>query len=127
MEKRRVLLICSQHLFGESLERVLRGAEDVELIGPWEMQEDVCCQIGDIHPHVVIVADEDPQSDRVTHLTTAIIEQYPDLSVVRAGLTENVFRIFSTHLLPARGIDLLEAIRGLPDWEQKKSKATEDQ
>ena len=120
MEKRRVLLICSQHLFGESLERVLRAAEDVELIGPWSMQEAACDRIAEIHPHVVIVADENPLSDAVTHLTTAIIEEYPELSVVRAGLTENVFRIFSTHLLPARGIDLLETIRALPDWEQKK-------
>lgn len=126
MEKRRVLLVCSEHLLGESLENVLRAADDVELIGPWKLQEDICCRIAETHPHVVIVADEDPQSDAVTHLTTAIIEAYPDLSVIRAGLTENVFRVSTTHLLPASGADLLETIRGLPAWEPEKSGETKD-
>lgn len=126
MEKRRVLLVCSQHLLGESLENVLRGAEDVELLGPWNMEESICTRIAETHPHVVIVADEDLQSDAVTHLATMIIEQYPDLSVIRAGLTENVFRVSSTHLLPARGVELLETIRGLPAWEQRKPSQPED-
>jgi chemotaxis response regulator CheB len=121
MEKRRVLLVCSQHLFGESLEKVLSTAEDVELIGPWEPEGDVCGRIGQAHPNVVVVADENPQRDEITHLTTAIIERFPELSVIRVGLTEKVGRVFSTHLLPARGTDLLDTIRRLPAWEQMKS------
>ncbi len=117
MQKQRVLLICSQHLFGESMETILRAAEDVELIGPWDLGEDICQRIAAAHPNVVVIADEDPQSEAVTHLTAAIIEQYPELSVIRTGLNENVFRVFSTHTLPARGADLLETIRNLPPMD----------
>ena len=114
MEKRRVLLVCSEHLFGESVEAVLRAAEDVELVGPWKPGEDVCQRIEESRPNVVVIADEESQDEAVAHLTAAIIERYPELSVIRAGLNENVFRIFSTHSLPARGADLLETIRNLP-------------
>ncbi len=114
MHKQRVLLICSQHLFGESMETILRAAEDMELVGPWGLSEDVCQRIGEARPNAVVIADEDPQCEAVAHLTAAIIEQYPELSVIRTGLNESVFRVFSTHSLPARGADLLETIRNLP-------------
>jgi len=114
MPKQRVLLICSGHLFGESMETVLRAAEDVELVGPWELGGEVCQRIEETRPNVVVIADEEAQDEAVAHLTAAILERYPELSVIRAGLDENVFRIFSTHSLPARGADLLETIRNLP-------------
>ncbi len=126
MEKRYVLLVCSQNLLGESLERVLRTAQDVELIGPYGLEQDICSRIAEDRPDVVIVADEDPQNDAVSSLTTRIIEQYPDLSVIRVGLNENVLRVFSTHLFPARGTDLLETIRTTPAWERAKSQETRD-
>jgi chemotaxis response regulator CheB len=127
MEKRRVLLICSQNLFGESLEAVLRAADDVELLGPWDMQECICERIAQSHPHVVIIADENTQSIASIHLTTAILEQFPHLSVMCAGLSENVVRVFLTHLLPARGADLLGAIRSLPALEEMTTKEAADQ
>lgn len=114
MEKRRVLLVCSQHLFGESMEMILRAEADVELIGPWDVEGDVCQQIPEARPHVVVIVEEDSQSERTAHLTAAIIERHPELSIIRAGLTENVFRVFSTHSVPARGTDLIETIRSLP-------------
>jgi DNA-binding NarL/FixJ family response regulator len=126
MQKRRVLLICSEGLFGEGMERVLRAAEDVELIGPYGLQDGFRSEITETHPSVVIIADEDSQSEAVTHLTQAIIEQSPALSVICAGLTENVVRVFSTYLLPARGIDVLETIRTLPAGERLNSSETKD-
>lgn len=114
MPTRRVLLVCSQDLFGESLETILRAAGDVELIGPWDMDRSVCQRISEVRPDAVIVADDNPQNTDTAFLTSAIVEQYPELSVIRAGLTENVVRVFSTHLVPARGSDLIETIRSLP-------------
>ncbi|HUH98510.1 MAG TPA: hypothetical protein VLZ89_14185 [Anaerolineales bacterium] len=119
MQKRRILLACSQHLFGESLEKILRSAQDIDLIGPCELNDDICGRIAEIHPDSVLVVDEDPQNDSLIHLTTLIMERYPELSVMRADLTENVVRVFSTHLLPARGTDLLQTIRNLPVRGQK--------
>ncbi len=109
----RVVLICSNRLFGESMERVLRAGE-VELIGPWDLSEDICARIGEVQPNVVVVADEDARGEESVRLTTAIMEQYPELPVIRTGLTENVVRVHSTYILPARGADLLETIRNLP-------------
>lgn len=126
MQKRRVLLICSEGLFGEGMETVLRAAEDVELIGPCTLKDGVGNQIAEMHPNVVFIADEDFQSDAVSQLTKAIIEQSPELSVICAGLTENVVRVFSTYLLPARGIDVLETIRALPAGERVNSSEPKD-
>ncbi len=126
MQKRRVLLICSEGLFGEGMETVLRAAEDVELIGPCSLHDGIGSQIEETHPNVVFIADEDSRSAEVNHLAQAIIEQAPGLSVICAGLTENVVRVFSTYLLPARGIDVLETIRTLPAGERTKSAEPKD-
>ena len=112
MSKPRVLLICSQHLFGESMEMILRAEKDVELVGPWNLgDKDICERLVEASPSVVVIADENLQSEVAAELTKSIIEQCPNLSVIRTGLSENVLRIVSTHTLPARGDNLLETIR----------------
>ena len=112
MSKPRVLLISSQHLFGESIETILRAEKDVEMIGPWHLNDpNICERLVEAHPSVVVIADENLQSETAAELTKVIIEKYPELSVIRAALNENVFRIFSTRTLPARGDNLLETIR----------------
>ncbi len=114
MPKRRVLLVCSQNLFGESVETILRAESEVEVIGPWDLEEEVCSKIAEASPSVVLIVDEDLQSEASARLTSAIMEAYPKLPIIRAGLTENIVRVHSTHILPARGTDLLETIRNLP-------------
>lgn len=114
MPKHRVLLVCSQHLFGESMETILRAEADVELIGPWGLGEEVCSRITEASPSVILIVDDDSQSEATTSLTLAIMETHPEIPIIRAGLTENIVRVLSTHLLPARGTDLLETIRNLP-------------
>ncbi len=125
MPQHRVLLICSQHLFGESMEKILRAEADVDLIGPWSLGEDVLEWIAGVHPDVIVLADMDPQSESLTYLTSAIIEKYPDISVIRAGVTENVVHVHSTHILPARGADLLETIRNLPAHKSSNERSNE--
>ncbi|GAB1470885.1 hypothetical protein MASR2M66_17630 [Chloroflexota bacterium] len=115
MPKRRVLLVCSQYLFGESMETVLRAETDVDLIGPWGLGEEVCSRLTEASPDVILIVDDDSQSQAGADLTSAIMEAYPEIPIIRAGLTENVFRVFSTHTLPARGTDLIETIRNLPE------------
>lgn len=111
MHKSCVLLICSQHLFGESMETILRAEKEVELIGPWSLgDQDICKRVIEVSPSVIVIADEDMQNKVAAELKNAIIEQYPEILVICTGLNKNVFRIFSTHTVPARGVDLLEAI-----------------
>ncbi|MEW6085717.1 MAG: hypothetical protein AB1607_14085 [Chloroflexota bacterium] len=94
------------------METILRAEKEVELIGPWSLgDQDICERMLEVSPSVIVIADHDLQSKVAAELTNAIIEQYPEISVIRTGLNKNVFRIFSTHTVPARGEDLLEAIR----------------
>lgn len=112
MSKPRILLISSQHLFGESMETLLRAEQDIDVVGTWNLSEpEICRRLGELRPSVVMIADEHLQGEEATKLTQSILEQYPEVSVIRTGLSENIFRIFSTHTLPARGSDLLENIR----------------
>lgn len=112
MSKSRILLISSQHLFGESMETILRADKEIELIGSWNLNEqDICSRVFEERPSVVVIADENLQSETAAEMTKTIIEQHPEISVIRTALNENVFRIVSTHTLPARGDNLLETIR----------------
>lgn len=124
MSKPRVLLISSQHLFGESMETVLRAEKEVELIGPWNLgDQDIYGRLVEASPSVIVIADENLQNETAAELTKTIIEQYPEISVIRTGLSENVFRIVSTHTLPARGDSLLETIRGFVNPTQETDKS----
>jgi DNA-binding NarL/FixJ family response regulator len=126
MPKPRILLVTSQHLFGESMETILRAESDMELVGPWNLgDQDLCGRLQDIHPSVVVIADENLQSKAATELTQSIIERYPELTVIRTALNDNVFRTFSTHTLPARGADLLDTIRSCVVWTGKTAKSDE--
>jgi chemotaxis response regulator CheB len=123
MSKQRVLLVCSQHLFGESMETILRAEAGVELIGPWDLGVEVCPRITEASPDVVLIVDEDSQSEASVNLTSAIMEMYPELPIIRVDLTENIFHVFSAHTFPARSADLIEAIMNLPGespWGRSK-------
>lgn len=110
--KRRVLLICSQRLFGESLETILRRDDHLELLGPIEASgEALNTRLLELRPDAVIVVDEGKTK---TDPTASILQQFPSLPVIRAGLEQNVFRVFSAHTIPARSSDLVEAILNLP-------------
>ncbi|MCC7119075.1 MAG: response regulator transcription factor [Anaerolineales bacterium] len=114
MSKPQILLISSQRLFGESLEMILRAEKEVELMGVWNpAEEDVSERLMNlqIQPAVVVIADEALRPEAVADLTRLIMERYPEISVIRTALNENIFRLFSTYTLPARGDRLLEAIR----------------
>lgn len=114
MPKHRVLLVCPPHIFGESLESILRAAKDVTTIGPFTCEQDILSQIVDSRPDVVVLAGENAQDDSLKHLAACIIEQHPDLPIICTELRENLFRVFSTHTLPAHRANLLETIRKLP-------------
>ncbi len=123
MSNPRILLISSQHLFGESMEMILRTEQDMELIGPWRLDEPGICQrLLDVQPAVIVIADESLHSEAAAELTKTIIEQYPELTVIRTGLNENIFRIFSTHTLPARSADLLETVRSCATRSQEANR-----
>lgn len=113
MDKRRVLLLCVQSLLGESLEKVLSQEESVELIGPWDLDAPVLARLSKVAPDVVLVAEAESESERVASLTTQLLDQYPDVPVIRVGLTQDTVRVYTSHAVPARAVDLMEAIHSL--------------
>jgi DNA-binding NarL/FixJ family response regulator len=124
MSKPRVLLISSQRLFSESMETILRAEKEIEIIGPWNLSDrHICERLVEARPSVIVIADEDLQSETAAELTKVIIERCPEISVIRAALNEKVFRVFSTRTLPARGDSLLEAIRTCVVQTRKSNRA----
>ncbi len=106
------------------METILRAEADVELVGPWGLEEGICSRITEAIPDVVLIVDNDSQSEAGGNLTSAIMEAHPNLPIIRARLTENVVRVYWTHILPARGADLVELIRNLPSeilWGRNKN------
>ncbi len=115
MKKQRVLLVCSQQLFGESIEAILRQIGSMNLLGPLELSsETICSQLPALRPDAVIIAEETPNSAAASLLTTEILQHYPSLPIIRTGLSKNNFRVFAAYTLPARSSNLIEIIKGLP-------------
>lgn len=113
MSKPRVLLISFQRLFGDSVEALLRAEKEVELIGTWNVNDrDICERLAEARPSAIVIANGNLQSEAAAELTKDIIERYPDAPVIRTTMNESVFRVVSTHILPARGENLLDTIRG---------------
>ncbi len=76
MANPRVLLISSQRLFGESMETILRADKDVELVGPWSLgDKDIYERLIEASPSVIVIADENLQSEAAAELTKTIIEK----------------------------------------------------
>lgn len=127
MMKTRILLICSQHLLGEGLGSLLKEVGGFELFGPMDPTEDIFGCLDEVKPDVIVMADEDSNSEGVVELTNKIMRGYPELPIIRTGLTRNLIYIVETHALPARGTDLIETIRGLPVAQIPQKSASKDQ
>ena len=114
MRTQRVLLLCCQSLLGESLQAILSGEEDVELIGPWQPERQMLAQVVEAAPDVIIVAEEDKVAATTAALTAEILAQCPSIPVIRVGLAHSVVQLYTSSTLPARSSDLMRAIRSLP-------------
>lgn len=124
MSKPRVLLISSQPLFGESLEVVLRAEVEIELLSNWDWNEtEIERRLNQAQPNLVIIADENLQSAKAEKITQMIIETHPSVTVIRAGLNDKVFRVFSTQTLPAYSANLLEIVKACINPKQESNKA----
>ena len=119
MDKRRVLLLCIQSLLGESLETILNQAENVELIGPWNLDDQVLARLSRDVPDVVLVAESEGKSESVASLTTQILDSYPDVPVIRVALAQDTIRVYTSHAVPARTADLIGTIRNLTSGQHK--------
>lgn len=114
MDKKRVALVCSAHLLGESLIQLLSNLEEVQLLGPWPVRLTTLLLLKEQHPDLVLFATaSDAPDEDALHFVSRILDTCPDLPLVRAALADNSLRVYTTHTLPARSADLIDLIRNL--------------
>lgn len=118
MKKYHVALFYSQNLLGEGLQHLLCKFMDMNILGPWLINESALQHLESQLPDIVVIADEgigdhSLQSQSVAQLTTLILAQHVGLPIVQVLLEQNLVRIYNSHTVPARGADLIEAIRSL--------------
>jgi hypothetical protein len=106
-----VLLLSVQSLLGESLENILAQEEGIELIGPWGLDSPVLARLSQNAPDVVLVAEAESESEKAAALIAQILDHYPNVTVIRVGLGQDTVRVYTSHAVPARAVDLMEAIR----------------
>jgi len=114
MLKRRVLLLRAPSLLAEGLERLLRQMEDVELIGPWDLNAQLLPRLSEATPDIILVAEEDADAADTSSLINRILGQHPDLPIVRIGMQQSTIRLYTSRALPARTPELIDLIRSLP-------------
>lgn len=111
MDTRRVALYYSRHLLGESLELLLNKFEDVELLGPWLIEQGAIDHLAAQKPDLVMVIDEQPENESASELIARLLENYAGLPVIQVTLEPNLVRVYNSHTLPASSEDLIGAIR----------------
>ena len=116
MKKQRIALFCAEDLLGEGLEHLLGKLVDVEILGPWSMDETAIHHLQAQLPDLVVIAgnrpgDNSAGSQQAALLTGRILEIHVGLPVVQVMLDDNQVRVYNSHTIPARSADLIEIIR----------------
>ena len=112
-----MLLLSVQSLLSESLENILAQEKGIEFVGPWDLDALVLARLSTDTPDVVLVAEAESESEKAATLIAQILDHYPDVTVIRVGLGQDTVRIYASHAVPARAVDLMEAIRGASVYE----------
>ena len=119
-KNRRVLLLLRKpSLLAEGLERLLRQIEDVELIGPWDLNASMLKRLSETVADIILIVEKERDAEDTGALINRILEQYPGLPLVRIGMQENTIRLYISQTLPARAADLLHLIQTLPVHQLK--------
>jgi hypothetical protein len=113
MEKRRVALLCTRQLLGESLEHLLKNNEDIALLGPWALDSRSLSHLVNEPVDIVLIVEPEGGAVYSSKITAQILDRFPDISIIRVTLENNTVRCYSSQTLPARSSDLIDLIRKL--------------
>jgi hypothetical protein len=114
MEKRRLVLLREQHLLGETLDHILTGLEDVDVIARLDITKSQPPDFSAEMPDLVIIADEASAEEHTNHLSNYLIKNYPQLPVIRVNFERNILQIYLSQKLPEHVADLADLIRRIP-------------
>lgn len=113
MQFQRVLLLSDQHLLGEGLERILRQVEGVKVIDSWLIFEVNLASIISKNPDLLLIAEEANSEESAANLSASILDNFPNLPLVRLKLSQNVFHVYTSKTFTADSAHLIKAIKQL--------------
>lgn len=113
MQRQRVLVLYSQSLFAQGLQRLLEKSSDFEVIGVDLDLEDAVKSIRALHPDAIVV-DVDELSGGGRDLIVQVLRETPSLQLVCLTAMDGKVNVFRREQAPVlRAEDLLEALRKL--------------
>ncbi|MFU8771166.1 MAG: hypothetical protein ACNA8H_01965 [Anaerolineales bacterium] len=84
---------------------------EIEIVASWLISQTDPKRIKEHAPDLVIIAEGDSSTEETNLLAADILGSYPDLSVIRIKLSQNVFHIYTSQVFAADHSHLIEAIR----------------
>jgi hypothetical protein len=111
MEKWRMAILYDQRLPGESLAHILEKELllDISLVAVND--PDMINKLGSSLPNLLMIVEEEDPNEQASLLFAKILDDFPSLPLIRIKLSQQILQIYTTHTIPARSPDLLEAIQ----------------
>lgn len=114
MSKRRILLLCTQPLFGEGLAAILHQESEIDLLGPFALADDSLTRIAEANPDAVLTAEGEKEDQTVSDLITQILQTHPSLPIIRTALRDQQVHLYTSASRPASRRGLIQILRNLP-------------
>jgi hypothetical protein len=111
MEKWRMAILYDQRLPGESLAHILEKELllDISLVAVND--PNMINKLGSSLPNLLMIVEEEDPNEQASLLFAKILDDFPSLPLIRIKLSQQILQIYTTHTIPARSPDLLEAIQ----------------
>lgn len=120
MGRRRIVLLCSKQLLGESLLHTLGSDPTIEVLGPWAIDDRAIARLTQASPDLVLIAEPLKRTERVKKVTASILANFPDLPMIRITLENNLMRFYNTQTMPASSDDLITLIHSTVTVDQQE-------
>ncbi|NIN69298.1 MAG: hypothetical protein GTO63_32370 [Anaerolineae bacterium] len=113
LQKRRTLVLCRHVLFARGLSTLLRGREEIEIVGIESEEQSGLESIKKLKPDVVVM-ERGEEGVPIDNVLSHVVRESPGSTVVGLSLGENEIDIYYGHQRQVRKAeDLLEVISEL--------------
>lgn len=119
MDVHRILLVDDHNLFREGLTRLINDEKDLDVVGAAGSVKEAIALATSLHPELVLMDYELPDGTGLD-ATTAILQIYPDISIVFLTMHSEDDQLFQAIRYGAKGylvkgtslVDFLTGLRG---------------
>lgn len=113
----RVFILATQALFAQGVQSLLAEQAGIQVVGVATLGSDALDQMRAAAPDVVIV---EATGKELHHLITQALESLPHSRVISLSLEDNLIHTYYQSSKQGQRVeDLVEAIRGSPQWESR--------